>query len=138
MLEKFVVSPVFERSKLAPLAAKLIGEVKKNSTAEFVGSHEHRLVNTVYFVVPGVDSIALLAAFYLEGICASSGSACSAGSLEPSHMILALGNGSRANSLVRFSFGRDSTAEEVDFVCSVLPEIVRGALPGNKLQFSCE
>jgi cysteine desulfurase len=70
----------------------------------------------------------LLAGLDLEGICASSGSACSAGSLEPSHVILGLGvDKSLAKSLVRFSLGRDSTADEVSFVESVFPGIVKRA-----------
>jgi cysteine desulfurase len=131
-LEKFVKSPVFNRAKLAPLTAKLLGVIQKNTGAEFVGSRENRLANTVAFVVRNADSIALLAGLDMEGVCASSGSACSAGSLEPSHVIVALGKRSQANSLVRFSLGRDSTAENVDFVCGVLPEIVRRAQLGNK------
>ena len=89
------------------------------------------LANTVSFVVRGADSIALLAGLDVEGICASSGSACSAGSIEPSHVILAIGKKDLANSLVRFSLGRDSTAEEVDFVCAALPEIIRRAQLGK-------
>jgi len=65
----------------------------------------------------------------LEGICASSGSACSAGSLQPSHVINALGIGKNlANSLVRFSLGRESTLDDVVYVESVLPEVLRRAL----------
>jgi cysteine desulfurase len=96
------------------------------------------LANTVSFVVQGTDSIALLAGLDMEGICASSGSACSSGSLEPSHVIVALGKRKLANSLVRFSLGRDSTTEEVDLVCRKLPEIIRRAQPGNKPVNTCE
>jgi cysteine desulfurase len=79
-------------------------------------------------VVPGSDSIALLAGLDMEGICASSGSACSAGSLEPSHVIKGLGLGeAAANALVRFSLGRQSTMEEVAYVEKVLPEVVARA-----------
>ena len=88
---------------------------------------ELSLANTVAFTVRGSDGIALMAGLDVEGICASSGSACSAGSLEPSHVILALGMPDVANSLVRFSLGRDSTLAEVEFVGSVLPEIIRRA-----------
>lgn len=83
------------------------------------------------------DGIALMANLDMEGICASSGSACSAGSLEPSHVIKAIGKIEAANSLVRFSLGRDSTEQEVDFVISILPEVIRrsnlGGLPANQL-----
>src|SRR5204863_217669 len=85
--------------------------------AVFRGSRENRLANTVSFTVQGCDSIALLAGLDLEGICASSGSACSAGSLEASHVMLALGVAkNEANSLVRFSLGRESSLAEVEAV----------------------
>ena len=126
-LEKFVKPPVFEKSKLKPLADKLISAIEKIDGCELVSPRENCLANTVSFVVRGADSIALLAGLDVEGICASSGSACSAGSIEPSHVILAIGKKDLANSLVRFSIGRDSTAEEIDFVCDALPEIIRRA-----------
>lgn len=131
-LEKFVKTPVFDRSKLQPLSARLAETIKKVDGVELVGSRNQRLSNTVSFVVKGSDSIALLAGLDMEGICASSGSACSSGSLEPSHVIVALGNAAMANSLVRFSLGRGSTIEEVDWVGRKLPEIVRRAQLGNK------
>jgi cysteine desulfurase len=130
-MERFVKPPVFERSKLTPMAAQLTGTIEKIDGAIVVGSRKQRLANTVAFVVRGADSIALLAGLDLEGICASSGSACSAGSLEPSHVIVALGWRAQANSLVRFSLGHDSTAEEVVLVGQVLPEIVRRAQLGK-------
>ena len=130
-LERFVKSPVFERSKLAPLVEKMVGTIEKIDGSVVMGSRKHRLANTVAFVVRGVDSFALLAGLDLEGICASSGSACSAGSLEPSHVIVALGWRAQANSLVRFSLGRDSTAEEVVLAEQVLPEIVHRAQLGK-------
>ena len=85
--------PVFAAERLAPLTARLIRLVDGLPGVQFVGSRDQRLVNTVSFVVPGSDSITLLAGLDLEGICASSGSACSAGSLEPSHVVKALGLG---------------------------------------------
>jgi len=126
-LEKFVKPPVFDKTKLKPLADKLISAIEKIDGCEIVSSRENCLVNTVSFVVRGADSIALLAGLDVEGICASSGSACSAGSIEPSHVILAIGKKSEANSLVRFSLGRETTADEIDFVISVLPEVIRRA-----------
>jgi cysteine desulfurase len=130
-MEKFINPPVFERAKLEPLAASLAGAVLKIEGSELVGSRNHRLANTVAFVVRGTDSIALLAGLDVEGVCASSGSACSTGSLESSHVIKALEKPKRANSLVRFSLGRDSTREEVDFVGKLLPEVIRRAQLGK-------
>jgi cysteine desulfurase len=124
-LEKFVNPPVFEAAKLKPLVQKLASAVKKLDGCEIVSPLENCLANTFSFVVDGADSITLLAGLDFEGICASSGSACSAGSLEPSHVVVAIGKQRLANSLVRFSLGRETTAQEIDFVFSVLPEIVR-------------
>lgn len=125
---RFLKNPVFEKSKLTPLSSRLISAVDFLPSLTLVGSREQRLSNTVSFVVKGADSIALMACLDLEGICASSGSACSAGSIEPSHVISALGVDAKlANSLVRFSLGRDSTLKEVEQVVSLLPEIVRRA-----------
>jgi cysteine desulfurase len=85
-------------------------------------------VNTVSFVVDGSDSIALLAGLDLEGICASSGSACSAGSLEPSHVILGLGvEKALANSLVRFSIGRETTEAEIEYAERTIPAVITRA-----------
>ena len=127
-LERFVRRPVFDREKLAPLTGRLLLLIERLPGVQFVGSPERRLANTVSFLVEGSDSLPLLAGLDLEGICASSGSACSAGSLEPSHVIAALGVDKRlAHSLVRFSLGRESTLAEVEFVESVLPEVIRRA-----------
>lgn len=127
-MERFVARPVFDAAKLAPLTERLIALADRMEGAQFVGSREQRLANTVSFVVKGSDSIALLAGLDLEGICASSGSACSAGSLEPSHVIVGLGvERSLANSLVRFSLGRESSLAEVEYAERVIPGIIKRA-----------
>jgi len=127
-LERFVPTPVFNKEHLKPLTDLLLEKIVSIEGTHVVGSRERRLANTVSFVVEGTDSIALLAALDMEGICASSGSACSAGSLEPSHVIAALGlESSLANSLVRFSLGRDSSMQEVALVLDILPQLIRRA-----------
>src|SRR5436309_4098553 len=127
-LERFVRQPVFAREKLEPLTNRLLKVIDHLEGVQFVGSREHRLANTLSFVVRRSDSITLLAGLDIEGICASSGSACSAGSLQPSHVVAALGvEHELANSLVRFSLGRDSTLEEVEYVEKVLPQVIRRA-----------
>ena len=131
-LEKCVKPPVFPKSKLQEQLLKLAAAVEKIDGCEIVSPRDNCLANTLSFVVRGSDGIALMAGLDMEGICASSGSACSAGSLEPSHVILAIGKKDLANSLVRFSLGRDSTAAEVDFVISVLPEVIRRAQLAGK------
>ena len=112
---------------MVSLTAKLYEYIQKIDGVELVSGRENSLANTVALVVPGADGIGLLAGLDVEGICASSGSACSAGSLEPSHVLVAMGRRAAANSLVRFSLGRDSTMAEVDFAGSVLPTVIRRA-----------
>jgi cysteine desulfurase len=127
-LEWFVREPVFPKTTLLALTGRLLSLLDRLEGVRVVGSRQKRLVNTVSFVVEGTDNIALLAGLDLEGICASSGSACSAGSLEPSHVIRALGlPEALAHSLVRFSLGRESTVGEVERVEAILPEVVRRA-----------
>ena len=131
-MERFVKKPVFRREELARLAEGLVKVVDQLGPSGVVlrspRRAELRLANTVAFTVRGVDSMSLLAGLDLEGICASSGSACSAGSLEPSHVMVALGAArDEANGLVRFSLGRESTAEEVAQVERVLPEVIARA-----------
>jgi cysteine desulfurase len=132
-LERFVTQPVFSKEKLAPLSSRLIELIDHIPGVHFVGPRENRLANTVSFLVEGADSISLLANLDLEGVCASSGSACSAGSIEPSHVISALDyDRELANSLVRFSLGRDSSVEEIEFAEKVLPEVIRRAQRTDK------
>jgi cysteine desulfurase len=128
VLERFVRTPIFDTATLAPLAECLLNVIDQVGDAQLAGSRKHRLANTVSFVTRGADSIALLAGLDMEGICASSGSACSAGSVEPSHVIRALGiEPQLANSLVRFSFGRESSLQDASHVANVLPEIIERA-----------
>lgn len=127
-LERFVKEPVFARETLQPLSERLVRMLEAVEGVQLVSPPKHRLINTVSFVVRGADSIALLAGLDMEGICASSGSACSAGSLEPSHVVSALGvEPALANSLVRFSLGRDSTMTEVELAETIVPRVIRRA-----------
>lgn len=125
--EKFVRVPVFDPVKCAPLANQLLASMDslRDHGVQFRGARNGRLPNTVSCTVRGVDSMTMLAALDLEGICASSGSACSAGSLEPSHVMVALGlENIEANALVRFSIGRETTPGDIDAAIRVLPEVV--------------
>ena len=123
--ERFLKNPVFPMEKLTSLTNELVSLIDSLDGVTFQGSRSSRLLNTVAFTVERADSIALLAGLDMEGICASSGSACSAGSLEPSHVMLALGVEKKsANSLVRFSLGRESTRAEVVVVKKILPVVI--------------
>ncbi|MGD0814756.1 MAG: cysteine desulfurase family protein [Verrucomicrobiota bacterium] len=127
-MDHFVKTPVFSPEKLSPLTARLIDSAKSLEGVEFRGSLRDRLPNTAAFTVAGCDSITLLAGLDMEGICASGGSACSAGSLEPSHVMLAMSvDKSSANSLVRFSLGRDSTLAEVQTAEAAFENVINRA-----------
>ncbi len=131
----FVPSPVFPMSQLGSWADLLINSVDAIDGASFMGDRnkEGRLLNTVSFFVEGSDSIALLSGLDLEGICASSGSACSSGSVTPSHVVIATGAPvPAANALVRLSLGRESSLEQVEFVADLLPHVVAQARRLNK------
>jgi len=129
-MERFVPDPVFSRSQLEPLGNRLKAMAGAMEGVHYVGAGERGLANTVSFVVEGTDSIALLAGLDLEGVCASSGSACSAGSVEPSHVVAALGYPPElANALVRFSLGRETRPEDINHVLEVFPEVVTRARP---------
>ena len=75
--------------------------------------------------IPGTDSEALLMHLDLAGVACSSGSACSTGAIEPSHVLTAMGVPRDLGiAALRFSFGRDNTAEDVDALIAALPKIV--------------
>jgi len=124
-IERFVPSPVFERCKLESLANRLCA-MSEFDGINLVSPLAKRLANTASFTVPGIDSMTSLAALDLDGICASAGSACSAGSLNPSHVLSAMGrNDNEANSLIRFSLGRDTSEEEINNVLATFPDFVQ-------------
>jgi cysteine desulfurase len=89
------------------------------------GDREHRLPNTSSVAFEYVEGEAILLMLNEHGICASSGSACTSGSLEPSHVLRAMGVPfTAAHGSIRFSFSRYNTAAEVDFVLEKLPPII--------------
>ena len=89
------------------------------------GHPERRLPGTLNVSFPGAEGESLIMSLDLAGIAVSSGSACTSGTIEPSHVLLALGQDPRtALGSIRFSFGRDNTMGDVDYVMSRLPGIV--------------
>lgn len=93
--------------------------------ADFNGSREHCLPGTVNYSFRGVNGEALLSLLSNEGICCSSGSACSAGSLKPSHVLLALGlSHETAQSALRFSLCEYNTMDEVHTIITKVTEAV--------------
>jgi len=89
------------------------------------GHPVQRVSNTLNLSFQFVESESLLLALDMKGVAVSSGSACSSGSSEPSHVLLAMGiPGDLCQSALRFSLGRDNTREEIDYVIEILPGIV--------------
>ncbi|MBN2132049.1 MAG: cysteine desulfurase NifS [Sedimentisphaerales bacterium] len=89
------------------------------------GDTEHRLPNTTNISFEYIEGEAILLLLDRYGICASSGSACTSGSLEPSHVLRAMGVPfTAAHGSVRFSLSRYNTEEEVDFTIEKMPEII--------------
>lgn len=107
------------------LRTALRNGLDKIDCAGFNGSREHCLPGTVNYSFQGVNGEALLSLLSNEGICCSSGSACSAGSLEPSHVLLALGlSKETAQSALRFSLCEYNTMDEVQTIITKVTEAV--------------
>jgi cysteine desulfurase len=89
------------------------------------GDRTRRVPNTTNLGFDGIEAESLLIALDLEGVAVSTGSACSSGTLEPSHVLRAMGlPPARARNSLRFSLGPATTAAEIDFVVGVLPALV--------------
>ena len=89
------------------------------------GDKDKRLPGTLSLTIKYVEGESILLNLDLKGVAVSSGSACTSGSLEPSHVVLAVGVPmEHAHGTIRFSLGRFNTQQEVDYVADILPEIV--------------
>ena len=115
-----------EAKRLAYLRDKLIkGLIEGIDHSRLNGHPLNRLPNNVNISIEFVEGESMLLNLDLEGICASTGSACSSSSLEPSHVLLALGlSPEQAHGSLRFSLGKWTTEEEIGRVLEVLPKIV--------------
>ncbi|GAF74230.1 unnamed protein product [marine sediment metagenome] len=115
-----------EAEQLSYLRDKLIeGLVERIDNIRLNGHPRKRLPNNVNVSVDFVEGESILLNLDLEGICASTGSACSSSSLEPSHVLLALGlSPEQAHGSLRFTFGRENTEEDIEQVLEVLPRVV--------------
>jgi cysteine desulfurase len=111
---------------LAALRDRLEAEVlSRVPQAAVNGSRSGRVPNTTNISFERIEAESLLIALDLEGIAVSTGSACSSGTLEPSHVLKAMGLGpSRSQSSLRFSLGAGTTDTHVDRVLDVLPGAV--------------
>jgi cysteine desulfurase len=114
-----------DREREKRLRDELWNRIEKSfASAVRNGDVDHRLANTLNVSFPDIDSETMLMALDLEGVCASSGSACMVGSVVASHVLLAMNLPmERASSAVRFSLGKQTTAEEIDHAADAIDRI---------------
>ncbi len=115
-----------ESRRLTELRDKIISEIPKRVPGTRLNGHPtQRLPNNINLSFDGVEGEPILLGLDFAGVCASSGSACTSASLDPSHVLTAIGlPADAAHGSLRLSLGRDNTAEDVDYLISTLPEIV--------------
>ena len=110
---------------LLPLRNKLIAGLREIPHAALNGDEASRLPGNVNFCFEGIEGESLLLLLDDRGICASSGSACTSGSLDPSHVLLAIGRKHDvAHGSLRLSLGEDATETEVDYLIQNVKEVV--------------
>ncbi len=113
---------------LRRLRDKLIDGIEENIDEVILNGprDERRLPNNVHFCFRYIEGESILLNLDMLGIAASSGSACSSGSLDPSHVLLAIGHPHEiAHGSLRLSLGKDNTEEEINYVIEVLPGIIK-------------
>ena len=112
-------------ARLIPLRDRLIQGLEKIPYSELNGHRSLRLPGTVNFCFEGIEGEALLLLLDDKGICASSGSACTSGSLDPSHVLLAIGRPHEvAHGSLRLSLGSDVTEAEIDYLIQSVTQVV--------------
>lgn len=114
-----------KQERLSKMRDRIIAELTKVPESRLNGDPVKRLCGNVNISFRGIEGESLLLSLDLEGICASSGSACTSGSLDPSHVLLAIGlPHSTAHGSLRITLGEDNTDEDVDYIIEAVPRIV--------------
>lgn len=112
-------------AKLTKMRDRLIDGLLKIERSRINGDRVHRLPGNVNMCFEGIEGESLLLKLDLNGISASSGSACTSGSLDPSHVLLAIGLPHEiAHGSMRLSFSDENTEEDIDYILKIVPEIV--------------
>ena len=112
-------------AKIIPMRDKLFAELSKIPHSKINGSLEHHVPGTVNMCFEGIEGESLLLLLDSKGICASSGSACTSGSLDPSHVLLSIGLPHEvAHGSLRLSIGEYNTMEEIDHIIKSVPPVV--------------
>lgn len=116
-----------ENKRIESMRKRLLEGILENVDYVRLNGHpDKRMPNTLNLSFEYVEAESMLIALDLKGIAVSSGSACSSGSAEPSHVLLAMGIPPQiCQSAVRFSLGRENTEEDIEYALSVIPDVVR-------------
>ena len=124
-LDEAVAHMAAHTSYVTALRDKLIAGLSQIPHSVLNGDAENRLPGNVSFCFEGIEGEALLLLLDANGVCASSGSACTSGSLDPSHVLLAIGRPHEiAHGSLRLSLCEENTEEEIDHILKVVPEVV--------------
>lgn len=123
---EIAVNTMEERNKnLSEIRDYIIDNALKIERSRVNGDRKHRLPGNVSLCFEGIEGESLLLMLDQKGVCASSGSACTSGSLDPSHVLLSIGLPHEiAHGSLRLSFSNDNTMEDAKYILSVLPPIV--------------
>ena len=123
---EIAVNTMEERNKkLIAIRDKIMDGALKIERSRVNGDRKSRLPGNVSLCFEGIEGESLLLMLDLKGVAASSGSACTSGSLDPSHVLLSIGLPHEiAHGSLRLSFSDDNTLEDADYILSVLPEII--------------
>ena len=132
-LEEALVNLEENNKKVTALRDKLIAGLSRIPHSDLNGDRENRLPGNVSFCFEGIEGESLLLLLDMKGVQSSSGSACTSGSLDPSHVLLAIGRvHDVAHGSLRLSLSHYNTEEEVDHILAAVPEVVnylRGMSP---------
>ncbi len=113
------------KAKLTKLREMLISNLLKIERSHLNGDRENRLAGNINMCFEGIEGESLLLMLDLKGISASSGSACTSGSLDPSHVLLSIGRPHEiAHGSLRLSLSDENNEEDVEYICSVLPPTI--------------
>ncbi|MBR2821086.1 MAG: aminotransferase class V-fold PLP-dependent enzyme, partial [Clostridiales bacterium] len=113
------------KAKLTPVRDKIIKGLSEIPHSAVNGDLEHRVPSNINFCFEGIEGESLLLLLDDKGIAASSGSACTSGSLDPSHVLLAIGRvHDVAHGSLRLSLGEDITDEDADYIINSVKEVV--------------
>ncbi|MBE6856966.1 MAG: cysteine desulfurase NifS [Ruminococcus sp.] len=114
-----------KREKVTAMRNRLIDGILKLSHTRLNGDRDKRLPGNCNISIEGIEGESLLLLLDMNGICASSGSACTSGSLDPSHVLLALGlKHEVAHGSLRLSIDENTTDEDIDYILQVVPMVV--------------